>query len=111
IHVRDTGIGIRKELLPHIFDRFLQGDSGATRQHGGLGLGLAIAKQLIELHGGNIFASSDGEGRGACFVVRMPFKADVESPTMYPASREDGASDLTGLHVLLVEDEPNAREG
>jgi two-component system, chemotaxis family, CheB/CheR fusion protein len=107
IRVTDTGIGIRKEFLPHVFDRFRQGDSGATRQHGGLGLGLAIAKQLVELHGGIIRATSEGQGQGACFEVRLPFRADVESP----ASPEQSTADLTGLHVLLVEDEPSAREG
>jgi len=111
VRVTDTGMGIRKDLLPHIFDRFRQGESGATRQHGGLGLGLAIARQLIELHGGTILASSDGEGRGACFEVRLPLKADVEDPTTLADSRELRTVDLTGIHVLLVEDEESAREG
>ena len=111
VEVTDTGIGIREELLPHIFDRFLQGDAGAARQHGGLGLGLAIAKQLVELHGGTISASSEGEGQGACFVVRLPFKTEAPSVESSLPAREQGSADLTGLHVLLVEDEPSTREG
>ena len=111
IRVSDTGIGIAEELLPHIFDRFRQGEGGTTRQHGGLGLGLAIAKQLVELHGGSISAHSEGKGQGTCFVVRLPLKAAEELHLEAPPSREGGPLDLTGLHVLLVEDEASAREG
>jgi two-component system CheB/CheR fusion protein len=107
----DNGIGIREDLLPHVFDRFLQGDAGTSRQHGGLGLGLAIAKQLVELHGGSISVTSEGQGKGACFVVRLPFKADPEGLEVLPATGEHAAVDLTGLRVLLVEDEPSARDG
>lgn len=70
--IRDTGIGIQPEFLPHIFDRFRQADSSTTRQHGGLGLGLAIASHIIALHGGTIEAMSDGEGQGATFIIRLP---------------------------------------
>jgi two-component system CheB/CheR fusion protein len=111
VTVTDNGIGIREELLSHVFDRFLQGDVGAARQHGGLGLGLAIAKQLVELHGGSISVTSGGEGKGACFVVRLPFKADAAGPEVLPATRGHAAVNLAGLHILLVEDEPSAREG
>jgi CheY-like chemotaxis protein len=111
ITVADTGIGIRKELLPHVFDRFLQGDSGMSRQHGGLGLGLAIAKQLVELHRGSIAASSQGHGKGALFLVRLPFKADVTGLEVLPAASGQTAIDLAGLRILLVEDEPSTREG
>jgi two-component system CheB/CheR fusion protein len=111
IRVTDTGIGIAEELLPHIFDRFLQGESGAARQHGGLGLGLAIAKQLVELHGGQISASSAGKGRGASFAVRLPLTLASEVPPGWQPKRDDSASDLTGLYILLVEDEASAREG
>jgi signal transduction histidine kinase/ActR/RegA family two-component response regulator len=111
IQVTDTGSGIREELLPHIFDRFLQGDSGAARQHGGLGLGLAISKQLVELHHGTISASSDGDGRGAVFIVRLPFEAETPDVEFAPPSGEQRAPELDGLRVLLVEDEPSAREG
>ena len=111
IEVMDTGIGIREELLPHIFDRFLQGESGAARQHTGLGLGLAISKQLVELHHGTISARSEGEGKGAVFVVRLPFKAESLEAEFASPPGEGAAAGLDGLQVLLVEDEPSAREG
>jgi CheY-like chemotaxis protein len=112
IRVTDTGIGISEDLLPHIFDRFRQGESGTARQHGGLGLGLAIAKQLVELHGGSIAATSTGKGSGACFVVQLPLKVAAELPfEPRGLSSERGNSDLTGVRVLLVEDEASAREG
>ena len=72
IVVADTGQGIRPDVLPYIFDRFRQGDSGSSREHGGLGLGLAIARHIVEMHGGTIQAASEGEGRGARFTVRLP---------------------------------------
>ena len=75
IIVSDTGIGIRPEFLPHVFERFRQSDSTSTRAHGGLGLGLAIARHLVELHGGSVFATSEGEGRGATFGVRLPMRS------------------------------------
>jgi signal transduction histidine kinase len=79
IAVGDTGIGIRPEFLPHVFDRFRQSDSTTTRAHGGLGLGLALARHLVELHGGSVYATSEGEGRGATFGIRLPFRP-VEDP-------------------------------
>ena len=72
IVVRDTGVGIAPEFLPHVFDRFRQADSRFSREHGGLGLGLAICRHLVELHGGTIHAASDGEGKGATFRVQLP---------------------------------------
>jgi signal transduction histidine kinase len=72
ITVADNGIGIADDLLPYVFDRFRQGSSGASRRHGGLGLGLAIVRNLVELHGGSVSAHSDGTGRGATFRVRLP---------------------------------------
>ena len=72
ISVIDTGIGIKPEFLPHVFDRFRQADASTTRRHGGLGLGLAIVKQLVEMHGGSIRAKSPGEGQGATFTVTLP---------------------------------------
>jgi PAS domain S-box-containing protein len=72
VTVRDSGEGIRRDLLPHIFERFRQGESGASRKHSGLGLGLAIARNLVELHGGTLTAASDGEGSGAAFTVLLP---------------------------------------
>jgi CheY-like chemotaxis protein/anti-sigma regulatory factor (Ser/Thr protein kinase) len=111
IQVTDTGSGIRPELLPHIFDRFLQGESGAARQHSGLGLGLAISKQLVELHQGTISASSEGEGKGAVFMVRLPFKAETPDAEVSLPLGDRRAPELDGLRILLVEDEPSAREG
>jgi signal transduction histidine kinase len=72
VEVDDTGIGIAPEFLPHVFDRFRQEQTGATRQYGGLGLGLAIARHLVELHGGEIAVHSDGPGKGARFTLRLP---------------------------------------
>ena len=112
IKVIDSGIGIRAEFLPHVFDRFRQAEVGTTRSHSGLGLGLSIARQLVELHGGSISVSSDGEGHGATFVVSLPLPArdaasgEEEGERPPPAPDED----LTGIHVLLVEDEVSARD-
>jgi len=75
ISVSDTGIGIRKEFLPYVFDRFRQADGSTTRAHGGLGLGLSIVRQLVELHGGTVEARSRGTGRGASFIIRFPMRA------------------------------------
>ena len=76
VEVTDTGIGISKTFLPFVFDKFRQGDGSFTRQHGGLGLGLAIARHLVELHGGSIEARSEGEGTGASFSVTLPLATD-----------------------------------
>jgi signal transduction histidine kinase len=72
IEISDTGEGIRPELLPHVFERFRKGESVVARRHGGLGLGLRLVEQLVRMHGGEVTASSDGEGQGATFVVRLP---------------------------------------
>jgi signal transduction histidine kinase/ActR/RegA family two-component response regulator len=119
IAVADTGQGIRADFLPHVFERFRQADSSNTRHHAGLGLGLSIVKQLIELHGGNVRAESAGEGRGATFTVSLPVRpgASPTLPAAVPAgdeqasparSREDAV--LTGLKLLVVDDEADARE-
>ena len=79
LRVADSGIGIAADFLPYVFDRFRQGDASITRLHGGLGLGLSIARELVELHGGTISASSEGEGRGASFSVRLPLAAERPS--------------------------------
>ena len=110
--VSDTGRGIRPEFLPHVFERFRQADGSTTRQHGGLGLGLAIVKHLIELHGGNVTATSEGEGRGATFTVELPLTAPVVSRLPTPIHRLRSVQDvqLDGLKVLLVEDDRDAAE-
>jgi signal transduction histidine kinase len=76
LHVTDTGVGIPRAFLPYVFDKFRQADASFTRQYGGLGLGLAIARHLVELHGGSVEARSEGEGKGATFVVRLPLATD-----------------------------------
>jgi hypothetical protein len=116
--VSDTGIGIPPSFLPHVFDRFSQKDSSTTRSYGGLGLGLAISKQLVELHGGTVQAKSLGEGHGATFVVRLPLailktegaSADRVHPTHPVAEEEASLPDLGGIHALVVDDEADARE-
>ena len=103
--VEDTGTGIRPDFLPHVFERFRQSDSSSTRAHGGLGLGLALVRHLVELHGGTVSAESRGEGQGATFTVRLP--------VMLAEARErpEGpAIDLQGLQVLVVDDDGEARE-
>jgi PAS domain S-box-containing protein len=116
--VSDTGIGISASFLPHVFDRFSQNDSSTTRSYGGLGLGLAIAKQLVELHGGALQADSPGEGQGATFIVKLPLtilatvgvSAQRVHPT-YPVAEEQAVlPNLAGVHALVVDDEVDARD-
>jgi signal transduction histidine kinase/ActR/RegA family two-component response regulator len=115
LRVRDTGRGISRELLPHIFDRFRQDD--ATRRHGGLGLGLAIVRHIVELHEGRVWAESDGEGRGATLVVELPLPADDVRPASKPAavyrrleSAPSRLMNLAGRRILVVDDEADARD-
>jgi signal transduction histidine kinase/ActR/RegA family two-component response regulator len=114
IAVRDLGEGIEREFLPHLFEPFRQADASFARPHGGLGLGLTITKRLVELHGGTIQAHSDGAGRGATFIVRLPCTSRSLDATSEPprerALATAGERRLTGLRVLLVEDEPDTRE-
>lgn len=109
--VTDTGEGIAPEFMPHIFERFRQADMGETRQHVGLGIGLALSRQLVELHGGTIHAYSEGPGRGATFLVRVPWvEPRVTAPTECSAAAGPPtrlAAPLGGLTVLLVEDDAN----
>lgn len=129
ITVHDTGQGIAPEFLPHVFDRFRQADSSSTRAHSGLGLGLSIVRQMVELHGGTIEAHSRGEGRGATFTLRFPLSAVITrplagEPTSTSAMRAAAAlsetalalalsdspkRELRGAQVLVVEDEADAR--
>jgi hypothetical protein len=81
IVIEDTGVGISREFLPHVLERFRQQDGGTTRRFGGLGLGLAIARNLVERHGGSITADSDGEGHGARVTVRLPVSSSADEPT------------------------------
>ena len=110
--VQDSGPGIESKFLPHVFDAFRQADASATREHGGLGLGLAIARQLVEAHGGTIRAHSEGKDRGATFEVFLP--SVVESPQPASAGPDAtteavDASLLTGIDVLVVDDDEDAR--
>ena len=115
ITVHDSGIGIKPEFLPVVFDRFRQADSSTTRTYGGLGLGLAIVKHLVELHGGTVRAKSAGEGQGATFIVSLPLapiREDEkrEHPTaLKPPILDYSCIDLAGLRVLVVDDEADAR--
>jgi CheY-like chemotaxis protein len=114
--VSDTGAGIRADFLPFVFERFRQADAGTTRRTGGLGLGLAIVRHIIEMHGGTVHAASPGEGEGATFRVRLP--AMVVHPKGFEARREHQPSerrdaetrlaDLRGIRVLAIDDEQDA---
>jgi len=113
VTIQDTGQGIAPALLPHIFDRFRQGDSSSTRPQGGLGLGLAIARQLMELHHGTIRAESSGEGRGSTFVLTLPLTSDTRAWPRGSTALElavPGAEVLRDLVVLVVDDDADARE-
>ncbi|HYP01632.1 MAG TPA: ATP-binding protein, partial [Pyrinomonadaceae bacterium] len=119
IAVSDTGAGIKPEFLPHVFERFRQADQKTTRQHGGLGLGLAIVRHLVELHGGTVRAESPGEGQGATFVVNLPvvpvYQKDKLAGRVHPAAEDtlpsyDCPERLDGLKVLVVDDEVDTRE-
>ena len=92
ISVTDTGIGIHRDFLPYVFNRFSQADSAITRTHGGIGVGLAIAKSLVELHGGTITVNSSGEGQGSTFSIRLPISAVAQRPTPHPASKRSFAN-------------------
>lgn len=118
ITVQDSGIGIAPEFLPHIFDRFRQADPGTNRIHGGMGLGLSIVRQLVELHGGTVRAESEGEGKGATFTVSLPFvnfrrgpeRAERLPPGAVGHAEITCPPSLQGLRVLAVDDEADTRE-
>ena len=110
--IADTGVGIRREVLPFVFDRFRQADSSMKRTHGGLGLGLAIVRHIVELHGGNVRAVSEGEGYGASFVITLPSAGrampdDVSAATSSPSTTPAA---LRGRTILVVEDHDDARD-
>jgi CheY-like chemotaxis protein len=114
LRVHDTGSGISAEFLPFIFERFRQADTTSTRKQKGLGLGLAIARHIVELHGGSIEAASPGEGKGSTFTVTLPLSLKDVGENAPGASADDdstpAASRLAGVRILLVDDEEDARE-
>ncbi|HYP26574.1 MAG TPA: PAS domain S-box protein [Blastocatellia bacterium] len=118
IIIADTGQGINPEFLPYVFDRFRQADSSTTRRHGGLGLGLAIVRHLVEMHGGTVHVRSAGEGRGATFTVKLPLVAvhpklpalEVSGTDSSGLSEVVSLPSLEGLRLLAVDDEPDTRE-
>ena len=119
LSVADTGQGFEPAVLPRLFERFWQGETGTTRQNGGLGLGLAIARHLTELHGGTIAAHSPGPGQGSVFRVMLPLLVTTAGVTDDPTRRHPTASDATqspplvqldGIRVLLVDDDPDCNE-
>jgi PAS domain S-box-containing protein len=110
IIVKDTGQGISKDFLPHIFERFRQADTSAARRHGGLGLGLAVVRHLAEAHGGSALAESPGPGQGSTFIVRLPLRAVRGRPPAASATEPIVGSQLASLQVLVVDDEPDARD-
>jgi len=109
ITVADNGKGIEPEFLPYVFEYFRQADSATTRKFGGLGLGLAIVRHLVELHGGIVWADSPGEGRGATFTVQLPMMA-VPSTTNFNDQISTSSLNLNGIEVLLVDDDTDTRE-
>ncbi len=116
ISVADTGQGIDPEFLPHVFDRFSQADGSSARRHRGLGLGLAIVRNLVEMHGGTVRVDSPGEGKGATFTLALPLVVAPEEsngqPGEHPRKGESTPLDvsLAGLRILVVDDEPDGRE-
>ena len=112
IVVSDTGQGIAPEILPYVFDRLRQGESGSTRSHGGLGIGLALVRHLAELHGGSVYAESAGDGEGATFVVKLPLMvAEMrEQPIAARGPSALASTALTGAHIVVVDDDPTAVE-
>lgn len=118
IVVSDTGQGITPDFLPHVFDRFRQADQKTSRHHGGMGLGLSIVRHLVELHGGTVSATSEGEGQGATFTVMLPispvYQVDSSGSRVHPSARDllppnDATDRLDGLDILIVDDEPDTR--
>ncbi len=117
IFISDNGIGIAADFLPYVFDRFRQADSSTSRRHSGMGLGMAIVRHLVELHGGTVSVESAGEGQGATFRLRLPTRRAEVAPVQRIEPREPGSDAgndgelerLHGLHVLLVEDDTDSR--
>src|SRR5262249_30411567 len=119
IVVMDTGQGIVPEFMPHVFDRFRQQDQASSREHGGMGLGLAIVRHLVEMHGGSVTASSAGKDQGATFTVRLPlspvYQVDRTDGRVHPAAEDllvqsETTERLDQLRILVVDDEEDTRE-
>ena len=118
LSVSDTGDGISSEFLPYVFDRFRQAEGSISRKQGGLGLGLAVARHLVELHGGTITANSEGLGKGSVFTVDLPLAEERRDPARAEERRREverrrgrkGVVRLDGVHVLLVEDDDDSRK-
>jgi signal transduction histidine kinase len=119
VSVRDTGKGIAKQFLPHVFDRFRQEDDAATRRHSGLGLGLALVRHIVAAHGGSVSAQSEGEGRGASFTITLPSQAtrgsssgEMDRPSPPPLVVDHGLpiGRLSNIQILVVEDDEDARD-
>ncbi len=115
IRVRDTGVGIKEEFLPHVFDRFRQADASSIRKFGGLGLGLAIVRHITEMHGGTVHAFSEGENKGSTFVVRLPLivpTGDEEQNTKNKVASLENEPEwnLDGMLILVVDDEEDTRQ-
>jgi CheY-like chemotaxis protein/two-component sensor histidine kinase len=113
--IADNGAGIKPDFLPYVFDRFRQADGSTTRSHGGLGLGLSIVRQLVELHGGTVRVDSPGEGQGSTFHVALPIslRESADSPrddSRHASKWQDGPRLLRGVRILIVDDEPDARD-
>lgn len=116
VAVSDTGVGIRSDFLPHVFERFRQADAGTTRKAGGLGLGLSIVRHIVDLHGGSVAVASEGEDKGATFRVRLPLMivhgGGIRETREHPRTAKPlpltGLGDLKGVHVLAIDDEPDA---
>jgi hypothetical protein len=108
--VRDTGRGIKPEFLPRVFERYHQADASGARRASGLGLGLSLVRQLVELHGGNVAAESEGEGKGATFIVRLPVRAVYTPETERAPMTAIRTKPLAGVWAIVVDDEANARE-
>jgi PAS domain S-box-containing protein len=115
VAVTDSGVGIRREFLPHVFERFTQADTGSSRTYGGLGLGLAIVRHLVELHGGSVSVSSAGEGMGATFTVELPVRAVTgdtagADPAVSAVDALAAGITLAGIRIMIVDDERETRE-
>ncbi|WP_353929709.1 CheR family methyltransferase [Okeanomitos corallinicola TIOX110] len=112
IQVTDTGVGISADFLPYVFEQFRQGNSSTRKSNSGLGLGLAIVRHLVELHGGTVEAFSSGQDEGTTFTVRLPLQTNLEESDIAPepVSSPTNSPSLTGVRVLIVDDEPDLRE-